>query len=41
MTNRIFLSALCAACVGLAGAAGAQQHDPATCRRGRQSGPAR
>ena len=30
MTNRIFLSALCAACVGLASAAGAQQHDPAT-----------
>lgn len=30
MTNRILLSALCAACMGLAGAAGAQQHDPAT-----------
>ena len=30
MTNRIILSAICAACVGLAGAASAQQHDPAT-----------
>jgi tellurite resistance protein len=39
MTNRIFLSALCAACVVLAAAA--QQHDPATPRRGRQSGTAR
>ena len=30
MTSRSFLSALSAACMGLAGAAGAQQHDPAT-----------
>jgi uncharacterized protein YcfL len=30
MTQRIILSAICAACMGLASAAGAQQHDPAT-----------